>query len=119
MQRELNQWSGGFQYDRVDLPFTPSSTDIAVFRSHLKEDINKTAGIAGVAFEVYQGPRLKGHPDLREPIYHYFNIRGYSTDGSTTHYEDSATTVWSSVPPYSYLGTSLIVTIMGGRGYHW
>ncbi|GAB3067296.1 hypothetical protein GCM10027053_33650 [Intrasporangium mesophilum] len=119
MNRELNQWAGGFLYDRVDLPFTPSSTDVANFRSHLKEDINRTAGVAGVAYEVYQGPHLRGHPDNSKPIYHYFNIRGYSDSGSTTYYEDSATTVWPAVPAYSYLGTSTIVMIMGGRGYHW
>ncbi|MGW5242023.1 hypothetical protein ACWEOW_24090 [Monashia sp. NPDC004114] len=120
MNRELNQWAGGFLYDRVDLPFTPSSTDVANFRSHLKEDINKTAGLAGVAMEVPGGLRLTGHPKFSDrTIYHYFDIRGYSNDGSTTHYEDSATTVWSTVPAYSYLGTSTIVTIMGGRGYHW
>ncbi len=119
MQRELNQWSGGFQYDRVDLPFKPSSTDVANFKSRLKVDINKTAGLAGVAFEVQGEPHLTGHPDQSKPIFHYFNIRVYSNDGSTTHYEDSATTVWPTVPPYSSKSTSTIVTIMGGRGYHW
>ncbi len=119
MQRELNQWSGGFPYDRVDLPFTPSSTDVANFKSRLKEDINKTAGIAGVAFEVHDGVRLTGHPNLPDNIYHYFNIRGYASDAATTYYEDSATTVWSTVPAYSSKPTSTLVTIMGGRGYHW
>jgi hypothetical protein len=122
MQRELNQWSGGFRYDRVDLPFTPSSTDVATFKSHLKVDINKTAGLAGVAYEVPGGPRLTGHPDPGKNIYHYFNIRGYSGDGATTHYEDSAHGlggIWATVPAYSSKPTPTLVTIMGGRGYHW
>lgn len=119
MQRELNQWSGGFPYDRIDLPFTPSSTDVANFKYRLQKDVNTTAGIAGVAYEVHNGPRLVGHPNLSGNIYHYFNVRGYSNYADTTHYEDSATTVWSTVPAYSSISTSTVVTIMGGRGYHW
>jgi hypothetical protein len=55
---------------------------------------------------------------------HWFEIRGYYGSGGTTLYEDSvhgATSIsWSgTVPAYSAIGSSAVVSIVSGRGYVW
>jgi hypothetical protein len=81
------------------------------------------APAVGDAFEVPGGPHLNGHPRDQE-ILHWFDIRGYTSSGASTMYEDSvhnATSVtWhAGVPAYSTLSSSKIVTIVEGRGYIW
>jgi hypothetical protein len=112
----LNAYSGGFKYDEVFESGSWSSY-VSGYESHLKSDINAGEGLVGNAYEVPGGPHLAGHPD--HLIYHYIAIDGYSNNGSTTHYADPATTVWSTVPAYSNISSSLLVRILGGRGYYW
>ena len=81
------------------------------------------APAVGDAYEIPGGPHLVGHPMDKE-ILHWFDIRGYTSSGASTMYEDSvhdATSVpWSAgVPAYSTLASSKIVTIVEGRGYVW
>jgi len=116
MLSALNAYSGGFKYDEVFESGSWSSY-VSAYESHLKSDINAGEGLVGNAYEVPGGPHLPGHPD--HLIYHYIAIDGYSNNGSTTHYADPATTVWSTVPAYSNISSSLLVRIMGGRGYYW
>ncbi|MCX4807236.1 hypothetical protein ACFWWM_42175 [Streptomyces sp. NPDC058682] len=78
---------------------------------------NAGASTVGNSMEVYNGPHLVGHPNNSSTIYHWFPLQGY--DGDWAAYLDSATTVWSSVPARSGMPNSPLVTIMGGRGYHW
>ncbi|MET8701311.1 hypothetical protein ABZW10_20955 [Kitasatospora sp. NPDC004723] len=117
MGKQLNDESGGFQYVRVDLPYSPSSSDVAAFKSRLIADTDAGASLVGNAMEVYNGPHLVGHPNSGTTIYHWFPFQGY--DGDWAAYLDSATTVWSSVPARSGMPNSTLVTIMGGRGYNW
>ncbi|GAA1949529.1 C39 family peptidase [Catenulispora subtropica] len=116
MLNGLNAYSGGFKYDEVFESGSWSSY-VSAYESHLKSDINAGEGLVGNAYEVPGGPHLPGHPD--HLIYHYIAIDGYSNNGATTHYADPATTVWSTVPAYSNISSSLLVRIMGGRGYYW
>ena len=116
MLSALNAYSGGFKYDEVFESGSWSSY-VSGYESHLKTDINSGNGLVGNAYEVPGGPHLAGHPN--ELIYHYIAIDGYSNDGATTHYADPATTVWSTVPAYSNISSSLLVRILGGRGYYW
>lgn len=116
MLSALNAYSGGFKYDEV-FESGAWSGYVSGYESHLKSDINSGNGLVGNAYEVPGGPHLAGHPN--ELIYHYIAIDGYFDSGATTHYADPATTVWSSVPAYSKISSSLLVRILGGRGYYW
>jgi hypothetical protein len=116
MLSALNAYSGGFKYDEVFESGSWSSY-VSAYESHLKSDINSGNGLVGNAYEVPGGPHLAGHPN--ELIFHYIAIDGYSNNGATTHYADPATTVWSTVPAYANISSSLLVRILGGRGYYW
>jgi hypothetical protein len=102
----------------------PTSNAISTFKGDLKMDVYAVrAPLVGDAWEVPGGPHLVGHPTNRE-IFHWFEIRGYQNSGGSTMYEDSVhganSISWSgSVPAYSTLGSSTIVTIISGRGYVW
>lgn len=77
--------------------------------------------LVGDAYEVPGGPHLVGHPNIT--IYHWFDIRGYTSSGANTEYEDSvhgSSTSWAGgVPAYSTLSSTTIAKIVGGRGYVW
>ncbi|MFI1285876.1 hypothetical protein ACH4U5_34840 [Streptomyces sp. NPDC020858] len=117
MGKQLNDEAGGFPYVRINLPYTPTSADVAAFKNRLIGDTDVRASLVGNSMEVYNGPHLVGHPNARDTIYHWFPFQGY--DGDWAAYLDSATTVWSSVPARSGMPNSTLVTIMGGRGYNW
>ena len=101
-----------------------SSNAISTYRNDLKMDIyGVRVPLIGDAWEVPGGPHLVGHPTNRE-IFHWFEIRGYQSSGASTMYEDSVhgagSISWSgSVPGYSTMASSTIVTIIAGRGYVW
>lgn len=117
MNKQLNDEAGGFPYVRINLPYTPTSADVAAFKNRLIGDTDAGASLVGNAMEVHNGPHLVGHPNNSSTIYHWFPFQGY--DGDWAAYLDSATTVWSSVPARSGMPNSTLVTIMGGRGYNW
>jgi len=110
---------GSNWYIWVNVPYTPSSSDMSTFVSHMQFDISPSYGsvLGGDAWEVAGGPHLVGHPN--QTIFHYFEIGGWNTNNSTTYYADSATSVWSTVPAYSWFDTWTMVVILGGRGYVW
>ncbi|HEX4213378.1 MAG TPA: hypothetical protein VIA06_08655 [Candidatus Dormibacteraeota bacterium] len=112
----INYESGGW-YAPVSVPYQPAAGDDTTYVNDLTYDIDHKWPLVGDAWEVPNGPHLVGHPNIE--IFHWFEIRGYENAGSTTDYEDSATTVWSGIPPYSSLSSQTIVTIVGGRGYVW
>jgi hypothetical protein len=101
-----------------------TASAISTYENDLEMDISAIrAPLIGDAWEVPNGPHLNGHPGNLQ-IFHWFEIRGYYGSGGTTLYEDSvhgATSIsWSgSVPAYSNLPSSQIVSIVGGRGYVW
>lgn len=106
-----------------------SSSAINQYEEDLMSDAGVGAPVVGDGVEVAGGPHLNGHPTY-DQIYHWFDIRGYTTEGEYTMYEDSvhgATSIsWSSgVPAYSTMLSSTIVTILAGdntgdyRGYVW
>jgi hypothetical protein len=104
---------------------TATSSAISTYENDLEMDISAIrAPMIGNAWETqYSTYHLSGHPGDRT-IMHWFEIRGYYGSGGTTLYEDSvhnATTVswYASVPAYSNLPSSQIVTIVSGRGYVW
>ena len=106
-------------YGWVSVPYTPSSSDATTFWTDLKFDISASYGstLVGDAYEVVNGPHLAGHPN--QNIFHYFEIGGWDQGYSEVYYADSATTVWSSVPAYSWFDQWTMVVILGGRGYIW
>jgi hypothetical protein len=101
-----------------------TSNAISTYKGDLRVDIYTVrAPLVGDAWEAPGGPHLVGHPGNRE-IFHWFEIRGYQNTGGSTMYEDSvhgaSSISWSgSVPAYSTLASSTIVTIISGRGYVW
>jgi hypothetical protein len=112
-------------YVAVGLPWTPDGAQVTTYEHDLVTDLNHGAGVpmAGNAYEVPGGPHLIGHPAGQE-IMHWFDIRGYAHSGAVTAYEDSVhgapSIAWSdSVPAYSTLPSSMIVYILGARGYVW
>ena len=107
------------------VPGSPSSADISNYKSCLVSDISSdSAPLIGDAWETANSAyHLVGHPTDRT-IFHWFDIRGFTSTGGNTLYEDSvhnATSVswYASVPAYSTQLSNQIVTIVGGRGYVW
>lgn len=80
--------------------------------------------LIGDAWETpYSDYHLVGHPTDRT-IFHWFETRGYQKSGASTMYEDSvhnakSVSWYASVPAYSILPSSWIVSIVAGRGYVW
>jgi len=112
-----NGYSPG--YVVVGLPYTPSQTDINNYKSNITYDLSNWWPVVSDAWEVAGYPHLTGHPH-NQTIYHWFTTIGYGNYGNQTDYEDSATTVWSTVPAYTYgFDTPTMVGILGGRGYVW
>lgn len=106
-------------YGVVALQYTPSQTDINNYIGHMTNDISNYWPVIGDAWEVAGYDHLTGHPH-NLTIFHIFTINGYNNYGNQTSYEDSATTVWSTVPAYtSGFGTPKLIGILGGRGYIW
>ena len=106
-------------YAVVSVPYTPTQTDVNKYVSNLTFDISNYWPVVGNAWEVAGYAHLTGHPS-NQTIFHWFTIYGYHSSGSRTSYEDSATTVWSTVPAYTdSFSSSTLVTILGGRGYVW
>lgn len=103
----------------VNVPYTPSSSDAQTFWNDLEYDVspNQASVLGGDAWEVAGGPHLTGHPN--QTIFHYFEIGGWNTNTSQVYYADSATSVWGSVPAYSWFDQWTMVVILGGRGYVW
>jgi hypothetical protein len=101
-----------------------TSSAISTYERDLEMDIyGLRVPLIGDAWETPTGYHLVGHP-TNQQIFHWFEIRGYYGSGDHTLYEDSvhgATSIsWSgSVPAYSNLPSSQIVSIISGRGYVW
>lgn len=103
-------------YVYVYMNYNPTSADRSGFITNLGLDVAVHSPVAGDAWEVPGGPHLVGHP-AGEEIKHYFEIGGYSN--GSVYYADSATTVWGSVPAYSWMDAYTVETILGGIGYIW
>ena len=121
--RVLNAHQARNKYVAVALPWSPTATQVGVFKMDLVSDISRRSGVplAGNGYEVPGGPHLVGHPP-GQTIMHWFDIRGYSHSGAVTDYEDSVhgapSIGWSAaVPAYSSLSTVTMVYILGARGY--
>jgi len=120
----LNRYQGRNFY--VPQPVSsPTSSAIDTYESDLEADIYSVrAPLVGDAWETrYSTYHLSGHPADRT-IFHWFEIRGYQSYGASTMYEDSvhnaASVSWyASVPAYSTMASSAIVSIISGRGYVW
>jgi hypothetical protein len=104
-------------YNMVWMDDNPTSAQRSAFLADLQLDINHNAPVSGNAYEVVGGPHLVGHPN--QNIFHHFAIGGWNTNTSQVWYTDSATSIWSSVPAYSWYSTYTVETILGGRGYVW
>ncbi|HEY4025957.1 MAG TPA: hypothetical protein VGO86_05965 [Candidatus Dormibacteraeota bacterium] len=109
----------GGSYAFVWLSYDPSGDERGAFVSRLRWDLTTYGGwpVAGDAWEVPDGPHLIGHPNVE--IFHWIEIGGLGDGDTATYYADSATTVWSGVPDYSWIDTQALATILGGRGYAW
>lgn len=105
-------------YSMVWMDGNPTSSQRSTFLSNVQTDIGSyNSPVAGDAYEVVGGHHLTGHPN--QNIFHWFAIGGWNTNSSQIWYTDSATTVWSSVPAYSWYDMYNLETILGGRGYVW
>ena len=93
----------------------PSAAQNSDFVNHLAADVAVNSPIAGLAYEVPGGPHLVGHP-VNQNIGHWFEIGGYNP--TQVWYADSAASVWSSVPRYSWFSTSTMEIIPRWRGLH-
>ncbi len=105
-------------YGMVWMSDPPSAAQQQAFYNHLVSDVGVSSPIAGLAWEVPYGPHLVGHPVSQE-IGHWIAIGGYNTSPSQVWYADPATTVWSSVPAYSWFDMYTMEVILGGYGYIW
>ena len=105
-------------YAFVWLSYNPTSSERSNFVSYLEFDVNNGWPVGGDAWEAAYGPHLRGHP-YNQTIFHYIELGGYGSSGGSIYYADSATTVWSTVPPYSWFDMQTMITILGGRGYAW
>jgi len=105
-------------YSFVWMDYNPTPQQRSNFLANLQYDVSVNSPVAGDAWEVAGGPHLIGHP-VGQTIFHWFEIGGWSTNTSQVYYADSATSVWSSVPRYSWQDTYTVASILGGRGYAW
>jgi hypothetical protein len=120
------QYGSNPVYSVAAVPYTPTSTDVNNYKSRMTTDTSAAnppywSGfpVVGDAWEVAGYPHLNGHPK-NQTIFHWFTIIGYENYGTYTSYEDSATTLWTSVPKYTLsFSSSTLVGILGGRGYVW
>jgi hypothetical protein len=122
LTRGLNHFvgePGGGGYAFVWLSYYPNGNERNAFLAYLRSDLTTYGGwpVAGDAWEVPGGPHLAGHPDIE--IFHWIEIGGLGDADTAVYYADSATTVWSGVPAYSWIDTLDLVSILGGRGYAW
>ncbi len=114
-----------FFYVAQSVSYSPSQQEIDTYKNRLVGDTALSwAPLVGDAWETAGGTyHLAGHPTDRD-IFHWFDIRGYTSSGAYTQYEDSvagaSSVSWSSgVDAYSTMASYKIVTILGGRGYVW
>jgi hypothetical protein len=120
----LNQYVGvpdfGWNfYAYVWMDYTPTSTQRSAFLAAVQTDVDyNNTPIAANSWEEAGYAHLPGHP-VNETIFHWFEIGGWDTNASKVWMADSATTVWSAVPAYSWFDTYTMGTILGGRGYAW
>ncbi|MEK6227174.1 MAG: C39 family peptidase [Chloroflexota bacterium] len=105
-------------YAFVWLSYSPTASERSTFVSELEYDVQHGWPVGGDAWEEAYGPHLKGHP-YNQTIYHYIELGGYGSSGASVYYADSATTIWSTVPRYSWFDMQTMITILGGRGYAW
>jgi hypothetical protein len=103
-------------YGMVWISDPPSAAQKTDFYNHLVADVAVSSPVAGLAWEVVGGPHLVGHP-ANQNIGHWIEIGGYNS--TQVWYADSATSVWSSVPRYSWYDTNNMEIILGGAGYIW
>jgi len=123
MTHLLNYKLGEWWYGPVPLPWTPTAAQTTTYEGDLEGDILDGYPVVSADLEVAGGPHLNGQP-IDESINHWVMIRGYSSYGATTAYEDSATYFDQSpwywmVPAYSNISSATLVVIMGGFGYIW
>jgi len=114
-----------FFYVAQSVSYSPSQQEIDTYKNRLVGDTALSwAPLVGDAWETAGGTyHLAGHPTDRD-IFHWFDIRGYTSSGAYTQYEDSvagaSSVSWSSgVDAYSTMASYKIVTILGERGYVW
>jgi hypothetical protein len=123
MVNGLNNYVGrpdfGFNfYHFIGMDGSPTTDQRNAFLSDLQLDVDTySSPVAGDAYEVTNHNHLVGHPN--QNIMHWFAIGGWDTNQGQIWYTDSAHSVWTSVPPYSWYSTYNAETIMGGRGYVW
>ncbi|HEY3504169.1 MAG TPA: C39 family peptidase [Actinocatenispora sp.] len=115
--------AAGAKYHPVGLSYDPTAKEKSAYRTRLVTDVDNGWDMVGDAWEAPGGPHLVGHPGNQE-IFHWFTIRGYSSSGAYTQYQDSvhgaSSISWASgVPAYSTMSSDTITTINGGRGYVW
>lgn len=118
----LSSHGQSFTYVARAVSNPATAADISNYKGFLQADIYQGFPLVGNAFEVPGGPHLIGHPDTS--IKHWFDIRGYSSSGANTDYEDSVHgstgTSWAGpVPAYATMSSTTIAHIVGGRGYVW
>jgi hypothetical protein len=124
MVNGLNAWVGQpvaqtNWYAFVWVSMSATSAESNTFLDNVNFDALYGWPVTGDAWEEHNGPHLVGHPNLTDPIFHWFEIGGYGSYGSSIYYADSATSVWSGVQQYSWYDRNTLVQILGGMGYAW
>ena len=115
---------GASYYLWVTVSDSPTQAETTSFRAKVVYDINFGMTLAGDAYEVggyyvngQPFPHLVGHPN--QTIKHWFEVVGYDWGVSQIYYADSATTIWSTVPKFSWIDQVKLLVILGGLGYIW
>jgi hypothetical protein len=115
-------------YAWVNEPWNPPYNYSQFWNDVYADIYNYAMPTVGDAVEVYgfypngtPYPHLAGHQITKadSPVYHIFMIGGFDSSDSTIYYTDSATSVWSTVPAFSWFDSNTMVVILGGRGYLW
>ncbi len=109
--------AGWGYYHFIWIPLAVSQSDRDLFLNNVAYDAGYGWPVAGDAWEEVGGPHLVGHPNAE--IFHWFEVGGYGSSGATIYYADSATSVWGSVPAFSWYDRNTMADILGGRGYAW
>jgi len=122
----LNSWTRSGWYIAVNGSGVGSGFTSATFISDLTFDIDDGWPLAGniVEYAGSNNPHLVGHPSSLT-IYHWIAIKGYTSYGNNTTYDDSVSGdswIWSwaaNVPAVSTIASTTMTTLLNGRGFVW
>lgn len=122
----LNYYLGGRDYTGIAVPSGGgTSSTRTTFESRL---VSNTSANRGIAANIWQGSGTPQNKRLNtsypsHEIFHIFAVRGYDSYGAKARYLDPASggtgVSFSHVPKSGSQSTTILMPLLGARGYVW